>query len=158
MSTENNTNNNYNSWISERTQQLKQKREMNKQFVLDFMSKHNVKEVVLQFDGCGDSGQIEDIEYNGETSTNLDLHEEKVLMISSDQKYVDGKWVVNTEPVEATADILFEEYAYLALEARHSGWEINEGSFGTIRIRADGSGGIEYNERIETVEYSEDEF
>jgi len=51
-----------------------------------------------------------------------------------------------------------EDLAYCALENNHGGWEINDGAYGEIIIEADGSGRIEYNQRIETVEYEETSF
>ena len=41
--------------------------------IFDFLSKENVKEVEVSFDGSGDSGQIESIMFDGVTSKVL-LH------------------------------------------------------------------------------------
>lgn len=65
----------------------------------------NITAIEVIFDGCGDSGQVEDIEYLGETNNAIARNQE--------------------------LDDAIEEYVYLILPG---GWEINDGSFGTIQI------------------------
>lgn len=65
----------------------------------------NITGIDVAFDGCGDEGHIEGITYLGETDD----------AIASNQELDDA----------------VEEYVCWTLP---SGWEINEGSFGTIHI------------------------
>ena len=66
----------------------------------------NITAIEVIFDGCGDSGQVEDIEYSGVTADDL-------------------------IPRKQDLDDAVEEYVYSILPG---GWEVNDGSFGTIRI------------------------
>lgn len=63
--------------------------------------------VHIQYDGCGDSGQIESIEYRD----------------------IDGKPVNIQEKVAITEDQLMDLF-YDLTQARHPGWENNDGAFG----------------------------
>ena len=65
----------------------------------------NITGIDVYFDGCGDSGQVEDIEYLGEFDDAIARKQEM--------------------------DAAVEEYVYSILPG---GWEINDGSFGTIHI------------------------
>ena len=66
----------------------------------------NITAIDVVFDGCGDSGQVEDIQYLDEND--------------------DATSTKNPELSDAV-----EEYVYSILPA---GWEINDGSFGNIYI------------------------
>jgi hypothetical protein len=66
----------------------------------------NITAIEVIFDGCGDSGQVEDIEYSGESAD-------------------------DAIPRKQELDDAVEEYVYSILPG---GWEINDGSFGTIHI------------------------
>lgn len=65
----------------------------------------NITSIDVVFDGCGDSGQVEDIQFFDENSDPL---------------------AKNSDLSDAVAD-----YVYSILPG---GWEINDGSFGTIHI------------------------
>jgi hypothetical protein len=147
------------NWIREQQERNLRAVEANKAAVKEFCSKHNVDRAELEFDGCGDSGQIERVTFfRAGDATPLDLDQEKVQITRISHSYVDGKHVDNIEESTGVAEDLFEEIAYHILEVKHPGWEINEGSFGVVIINADGSGKMQYNERIESIEYSEDTF
>jgi hypothetical protein len=66
-----------------------------------------VARVDIYYDGCGDSGQIEDV------------------------RYFDAQrnWIKSPPPLTITEDTLRELF-YDLLETRHAGWEINDGAFG----------------------------
>ena len=66
----------------------------------------DITAIEVIFDGCGDSGQVEDIEYSAESA--------------------DGAIPRNQELDDAV-----EEYVYSILPG---GWEINDGSFGIVHI------------------------
>jgi hypothetical protein len=66
-----------------------------------------VVRVEIYYDGCGDSGQIEDVRY-------FDAQR---------------KWIRSPPPLTITEDALREPF-YDLLETRHAGWENNDGAFG----------------------------
>ena len=130
----------------------------NQQLARQFCEKHNLDRVELDFDGSGDSGMIDDVRYILKGGKEADLHKEPAKHIGVEYNYVKNKSTQTLVEKEGTANDLFEEVGYNALQARYSGWEINEGAFGTIFVNHDGSGRIEYNQRIESTEYSESDF
>lgn len=76
---------------------------------------------------------------------------------SGDSGYIND---ISIEPErdisEAHQDL--EEFAYDTLSNKHGGWEINEGSCGTITIDfTENKVRIEHNERIESWDSSESE-
>jgi hypothetical protein len=91
-------------------------------------AKYNLAGVVsISYDGSGDSGYLEEATIEPER----DLSEDAIKAL----------------------DTLAEGI----LESRHGGWEINEGSCGTIKIDFDKNTiEIEHNERIEQYETSTD--
>jgi hypothetical protein len=66
-----------------------------------------VARVDIYYDGCGDSGQIEDVRYFDEQR----------------------KWIKSPPRLTITEDALRELF-YDLLETRHAGWENNDGAFG----------------------------
>jgi hypothetical protein len=66
-----------------------------------------VARVDIYYDGCGDSGQIEDVRY-------FDAQRQ---------------WIKSPPPFTITEDALRELF-YDLLETRHAGWEIDDGAFG----------------------------
>jgi len=66
-----------------------------------------VATVHIFYDGCGDSGQIETIEYTG----------------------ADGKSIDIADRVAITESELLDLF-YDLIEVRHAGWENNDGAFG----------------------------
>ncbi len=66
-----------------------------------------VARVDIYYDGCGDSGQIEEVRYSDADREMMDLP---------------GTFTI-------TQDALRELF-YDLLETRHAGWEINDGAFG----------------------------
>ena len=66
-----------------------------------------VQRILCDYDGCGDSGQIEGLIFIG----------------------ADGKPMDNFEPAEPSRDQVRELF-YDLLEVRYAGWEINDGAYG----------------------------
>ena len=137
-------------------QSAEQINKANKETLTQFMRDNGISHITLQFDGCGDSGQIEEVAIFPEDKQSL-IHSE-ITTIRTRHEYSGDKWKLVTENFQADVSYLAEDVAYYVLEQRHGGWEINEGSYGRIVINANGSGSIEYNERVVTTEYSECDF
>ena len=129
-----------------------------------FDALHNTKivSISVDFDGCGDSGQINDIEYYDKNSKKISQPSGKIKgsKISNGSTWDDKrKEFVDLPPSEATFNQLVEQICYDRLGAHHAGWEINEGSYGTfvfdvVNRKID----LEFNERVESVRTSSESF
>jgi len=133
--------------------------------LFDTLSQTKVSSIEVSFEGCGDSGQIESVDYTDTNGKGIDeAYLDKVIVKGSaktsyhqwDEK---KKQMVLTEAKEGNVREIIEEICYDKLGASHGGWEINEGSYGTFhfdvstrKVR------LEYNERIEEVRTSEESF
>ncbi len=135
------------------------KRNKNKELVLSTLKEHQIKEVSIDFDGCGDSGQINSILYDrveNETLGNTLVVGGEVHDSSSwDEKK--KEWVHTTR--QATLSELIEQLCYDLLEVNHGGWEINSGSYGEFRIDVrEKEINLVFNERVESVETFEESY
>lgn len=108
--------------------------------------------VTVTFDGYGDSGQIENIEAKaGEAIADLP---DTLVEIARTEFYSD-EIHRRTQPLPEA----IETICYLILEAKHGGWENNEGAYGELifDVSAD-SLVLDFNYRIETSENHAYEF
>jgi hypothetical protein len=104
--------------------------------IYDAMIERDIVEAVVRYNGAGDEGYIEDVDYDppvknraGETDAERDARAHAL------------------EPI-------LRDAAYDILEARHPGWEINEGSEGTITFNAETrTTKLHHGDRIETTEW-----
>jgi hypothetical protein len=117
----------------------------NKAAVFDALAAAGITHVIVSFDGCGDSGQIESIEAKkGDDIVDLpgpqiDIHR--------------THWGMSQpECLVLTLTDAVEQLAYDCLEDRHGGWENNEGAYGEFAFDvAARTITLDYNERyIET--------
>jgi hypothetical protein len=129
---------------------------INKQVLVEFMRSNGIDEIVIDFDGSGDSGQMDDVICYPEDKNNL--LKTQLPLISCHHRFADGKWTLVEELRKAEAHDVAADISYGILENHHGGWEINEGSYGKIRINTNGSGSIEFHERVIETNYSEIEF
>ena len=95
-----------------------------KRAVIAPLRHHGIASVQVAFDGCGDSGAIEDIACRDASDTAVDLPEEFSVCVEED----------GAEPVQTTLKQALEDLAYAALELHHPGWEINDGAGGALEI------------------------
>lgn len=103
--------------------------------------------VTVIFDGCGDSGQIEDIaSYRGDEPADLPTGSVEMLKISHDT----GQPVANTLSLSEA----IEEMAYDLLGQKHCGWEDGDSAYGEFSFHvAQGLIELDYSERISTSEH-----
>ena len=132
---------------------LRQQREAeafkpNKAVLLNALALTGITHVVVSFDGCGDSGQIESIDAVDASGTDMPLPEETVSIVA----IIWGRPEPEARSMSVREGI--EHLVYEALEETHAGWEINDGAHGefvfdvpALEIRLD------YNERITSSEY-----
>jgi hypothetical protein len=100
---------------------------INKAAILDALAAGAITLVLVQFDGIGDSGQIEDITaMRGDAS--VPLPEATVKIHTAEWGAVDP--VIKELPLAEAIETLCYDF----LEDKHAGWEINDGSFGEFQI------------------------
>lgn len=123
----------------------------NKRALLDVLATSGITAVIVQFDGCGDSGQVEDIEVQGEDRPDIPSGTINLARVSWD----DLKIQHTTTSVREAIDTL----VYDLLSETHRGWENNEGAYGTVTFDV-GKRSIllEFNERHTESDHSEHEF
>ena len=117
----------YDAW---RAEESKRRAEFAAQLVplkaglFDFLEANGIVLVTVDFDGCGDSGQIEGM-------TAFDEHGEVALPATG---------FGAPDAAEAAADAsspiadVIETLAYDLLETEHGGWENNDGAYGEFRF------------------------
>jgi hypothetical protein len=133
--------------------------------LFDTLAQTKVSFIEVSFEGCGDSGQIESVDYTDANGKGIDESYLNKTIVKGSEKTSYHKWdektkkLVKTEATEGNVREIIEEICYDKLGASHGGWEINEGSYGTFyfdvstrKVR------LEYNERIEEVRTSEESF
>ena len=114
--------------------------------------------VEVHYDGYGDSGEIEYVLFfKGDKQLTDDEVASLGLPTSTTEEYnhnhKEGESLYKT--VECTLLKKVEDCAYDFLPG---GWEINEGSFGDLKINTEKARvTLEHNQRIEETEYSEED-
>jgi len=118
-----------------------------------------ITSVEVHYDGYGDSGQIEDVllfkgdkQLKEEEVASLGLPTSTIQEYNYNAKNDENRYVTK----ECTLVTKIEDCAYDFLPG---GWEINEGSFGDLKINTEtAKATLEHNYRIQETEYSEEEF
>jgi hypothetical protein len=108
-------------------QDLEKLSEGNKGAVFDILAKAHITQVLVEFDGEGDSGQI-----NGVTA----IRNRETVALPAITFNLQRLSFGDTEP--ATAEVALREaietLCYDYLEVTHGGWENNDGAFGEFRL------------------------
>ncbi len=99
-----------------------------KQAVIPCLRQAGIAKVEIRFDGCGDSGAVEEIVCLDAADSALACPETVLDPIPNDRP--DEADLV--DPVLLPAAL--ESLAYLALERHHPGWENNDGAGGQLEI------------------------
>jgi hypothetical protein len=108
--------------------------------------------VTISFDGCSDSGQVEDVQAN--------TQDELVALPSDQIEYEHIRWG-ETEPTRSSCSLrdALEDLALHYLSTAHDGWENGDGAFGEFTFdTSTRSITLAYNERFTDSIYSEHEF
>ena len=125
----------------------------NKRSLFEVLTTVGIDTVVVEFDGCGDSGQIEAVTaFNGAN--------EEVALPSSPVEMREPVFEDLTVSVAThVPSEVIEAMAYDFLEQTHSGWEDGDGAFGQFTFAvADQSITLEFNERYVDSNYYQHEF
>lgn len=119
----------------------------NKAALFDALATAGITNVLVTFDGVGDSGQIEGIDATIDGApAELPGVEVEIVTPAWDGSGVDRRTCAVPEAIETLA--------YDFLEDTHGGWENNEGAFGEFTFTvAERKITLDYNERIETSEF-----
>ena len=133
--------------------------------LFDTLAQTKVSSIEVSFEGCGDSGQIEAVDYTDANGKGIDEAYLNKTIVKGSAKTSYHQWdekkkmLVKTEAREGNIREIIEEVCYDKLGASHGGWELNEGSYGTFNFDVSTRKvTLEYNERIEEVRTSEESF
>ena len=133
--------------------------------LFDTLAQTKVSSIEVSFEGCGDSGQIESVDYTDSKGKGIDEAYLDKIIVKGSAKTSYHQWdektkkLVQTEAKEGNIREIIEEVCYDKLGASHGGWELNEGSYGTFHFDVPTRKvTLEYNERIEEVRTSEESF
>ena len=120
----------------------------NKAALFDALAAAGITSVVVTFDGAGDSGQIESIDARiGDDVAMLPTCDIETATPGWDGSELQRRMLPLSEAIE--------QLAYAFLEETHGGWENNEGAFGEFTFDvAERTIQLDYNERVESSEYS----
>lgn len=100
-------------------------RPANKATILDALATGGITEVVVTFDGYGDSGQIEDVvARSGNDEAALPAVEVRISAPAWGCDHVETR----TKPLAAA----IEDFVYDTLAETHPGWENSDGACGTF--------------------------
>lgn len=133
--------------------------------LFDTLAQTKVSSIKVSFEGCGDSGQIEAVDYTDANGKGIDEAYLNKTIVKGSEKTSYHKWdektkkLVLTDAREGNIREIIEEVCYDKLGASHGGWELNEGSYGTFHFDVSTRKvSLQYNERIEEVRTSEESF
>lgn len=125
----------------------------NKAALFDALAAAGIDNVIVCFDGCGDSGQIESV-----TAYAADGAESALppTTIGMREVSLDGPTIAAEQrSVREAVEIM----AYAFLEETHDGWENNDGAYGEFIFRvAERAINLDYNERYTATNFSAHEF
>jgi len=122
---------------------------VNKAALFEVLTAAGISSVLVQFDGGGDSGQIESVEaFAGDVPADLPAMD--VVIISA---LADG---VDTRSEATPIADAIESLAFDLLTATHAGWENNDGAYGEFRFDVTaGTISLDHNDRYIAVESHE---
>jgi hypothetical protein len=127
-------------------------RARNKTALFDVLAQHGIATVTVTFDGCGDSGQIENLEVEGDRE-GVELPPDAIEL----QRASCG--IADLAVDRLSAHDAIEALVFDLLEETHAGWENNDGAYGTFRFdTAERTITLEYSERRTETDYFEHEF
>lgn len=126
-------------------------RPANKAAVLGVLRDAAIASVVVRFDGCGDSGQIEEVEATGPAG--------EAALPAVSVEIATATWAAEIDRRELPVAEAIEEICYDLLNGFHAGWEDNDGAFGEVvfDVAAD-TITLDYNGRYTAIDSETHEF
>ena len=125
----------------------------NKAALFEALAAAGINLVVITFDGCGDSGQMEQVGAFGADAQPKELPKQAVPFLEIE---FDGP-----EPSTMMISVreFLESLAYALLDRAHGGWENDDGAYGEFKFDVPTQAiTLEYNERYTETHYHEHEF
>jgi hypothetical protein len=120
----------------------------NQAVIMDALAALGVTQLEVTFDGCGDSGQIEEIAVAGATDT-----------LTGEVTVGSTSWNGPDQSENITLRDAVETLCYGLLEAEHDGWENNDGAFGSFTFDVETREiHLEFNGRYTSYETSDHTF
>ena len=121
----------------------------NRQPLLEALAALHVAEVVIRYDGGGDSGDVSEVSVLPES---LDVAEQLATVQVNYYyllgEYREGQYHYQLESHLVSLDDALRDFALTWVDAHHGGWENNEGGAGVVTIKV-----AEPNFLLEHVEY-----
>lgn len=118
----------------------------------------NVASVVVDYDGSGDSGQVESVEARTAGGNAIDLAVPAGMKEVEEGHYVVGQGFLTQKKIKPVLlRERIEDFAYAWLEDQHPGWEINGGSYGQLTISV-ATGEFKFGHHIRVVSSEYDEY
>lgn len=137
----------------------------NRTIMLAMLKRMGIARVVIEFDGGGDSGQIESIICDGITTDPREHQIEDVLLATVNTRFGNAQWDYEVELERMRGDVngpltlhkVIEHWAYEMLDCVEYDWVNDDGGYGEITIQPTPPEGeeeiaIEMNIRVTTVE------
>lgn len=124
----------------------------NKDALFPILAAAGITSILVRFDGCGDSGQIEEVDV---------LAGDKPASFPAGQVTIQRAYwgATEAERTESSVNDAVETLVYAFLEETHSGWENNEGAYGEFSFNvAARTITLDYNERYEDSRYTQHSF
>ena len=120
----------------------------NKTALFDALAAAGITTVLVNFDGCGDSGQIEAIEVRaGDDDSALPEVEIEIATANWGSPTIDRQ----PQPIREAIETL----VYDVLNQKHNGWENNDGAYGEFTFDvAERTITLDYNERHMETDHS----
>lgn len=114
--------------------------------VLPILREHGVRRVHVSFDGAGDSGSIDYVDYeDGEIDAEAVMVEHQRVS----RRFGGEGWIVETERVRCSVDEAIKDLTYDYLDETQVDWYNNDGGFGSLVIDvANGTVSLEVNVRF----------
>lgn len=114
----------------------------NRTIMLAMLKRMGIARVLIEFDGGGDSGQIENIICDGITTNPMEHQIEDVLLATVNTRLGNAQWDYEVELKRMRGDVngpmtlhkVIEEWAYELLDGVEHDWVNNEGGYGEITV------------------------
>lgn len=124
----------------------------NKTVLMEALAAAGISRVVVSFDGCGDSGQIDEVQaYRSDETVSFP----DVSITVSSTSWSDPAITSTQRPLKEAIEYM----AYDILEMKYGGWEINDGAWGDFTFDVENHAvTLDYNQRFSDSEHFYHEF
>lgn len=120
--------------------------------MFDQLRKAGATEVVIYFDGSGDSGSIESVSIYNADRQQVQV-DQTVIYPKEKSTWIDGHWVDEIEQKQISILEALEAYCYDELEKTQVDWYNNDGGFGEMRISLSDTVSVELEVNQRYTEY-----